>query len=86
MKDTEIVEVLSDGTVYHFDMEVCHEVTDEVFDLLANKQGQLLGYDYSATVFTVFVKSIHELMASGWSVQELLREVIDHGSKNFDEE
>lgn len=86
MKDTEIVEVLSDGTVYHFDMEVCHQVTDDVFDDLLDKQGQMLGYDYSATVFTVFVRSIHELMLSGWSVQELLREVVDHAGKNFDPE
>lgn len=80
MKDNEIVEVLPDGTVYHFDLDICNAAAGEVLEQLWAKEGQQLGFDYTATVFSLFVSAIHILKESGWTAEDLHREVHDHAS------
>jgi hypothetical protein len=86
MKDTEIVEVLPDGTVYHFDMDICNAEADGVFDLLWSKEDNQLGYDYTATVYSVFVRAAHILSQSGWTVDELIDTVLTHTEEEIDDE
>jgi hypothetical protein len=78
MKETEIAEVLEDGTIHLFDMDVCNQVADETIDMLLNKENQMLKYDFTATVFSLFTRAVHVLTSSGWSTEELINEVIDH--------
>ena len=85
MKDTEIVEVLPDGTVYHFDMDVCNAEADRMFDALWLKEDNQMGYDYTATVFSVFARAIHVLSMSGWTTEELLDTVLTHTELEDDE-
>jgi hypothetical protein len=81
MKDTEIVEVLADGTVYHFDMDVCNAAADQVFEQLWKLENTQLGYDYTATVYSVFSRAVHVLSQSGWSTNELIDTLLDHSDE-----
>jgi len=80
MKDTEIVEVLEDGTVNHFDLDVCDEAALEALDSLWAKENKVLSFDYTASVFSLFVYSVGILTKSGWTTQELLNEVVNHSA------
>jgi hypothetical protein len=80
MKDTEIVEVLADGTINHFDLDVCNAAAEEALDLLWAKENTVLSFDYTAAVFSLFVDSINILSNSGWTTQELLQEVVNHSA------
>jgi hypothetical protein len=84
MKDTEIVEVLADGTVYHFDMDVCNAAADQVFEQLWKLENTQLGYDYTATVYSVFSRAVHVLSQSGWSTNELIDTLLDHSDDEED--
>ena len=76
MKDTEIVEVLADGTVYHFDLDVCNAEADRVLEMLLAKEDNLIGFDYSATVYSLFTRAIQILAHAGWSTEEMLDAVL----------
>ena len=77
-KESQIVEVLEDGTIYAFDMEVCDKEAEKAIKKLSNKEGKLFNFDFGATIFTLFIYCIHILRDSGWQTQELLNEVLDH--------
>lgn len=85
MKDTEIVEILEDGTVYHFDMDVCNAEAEQIFEQLWQKDDQL-GFDYTATVYSMFARAIVILSQSGWSTNELLDSVLTHSLDQDDDE
>ena len=78
MKETDVVEVLPDGTVYHFDIDVCNKAADQVLEQLWEKENNEIGFDYTATVFSLFISAIQILSNSGWTAEELHREVMDH--------
>lgn len=78
MKDTEIVEVLADGTINHFDLDICDRAALEALDDLYDKENKVMSFDYTATVFSLFVYAIDILSNSGWTTQELLQEVLNH--------
>lgn len=80
MKDTDVVEVLADGTVYHFDIDVCNTAADQALEQLYEKENNEIGFDYTATVFSLFISAIQILTESGWTAEELHREVEDHSS------
>ena len=85
MKDSEVIEILPDGTVYHFDMDVCNAEADRVIDELYHKDDIQIGYDYTATIYSLFARAIYILLDSGWTTQELLQTVLTH-SDIVDEE
>jgi hypothetical protein len=73
-----ITEVLEDGTIYCFDMEKCIKQADEVLDELYKKEGVEIDFDYTATVFSLFVKSLQILHESGWTTTDLINEVLTY--------
>lgn len=73
-----ISEVLEDGTIYCFDMDKCMDIATETLDKLHEMEGVELDFDYTATVFGLFVQCVHILTDSGWSTHELINEVIEH--------
>jgi hypothetical protein len=77
-----ITEVLEDGTIYCFDMDKCIEEANNSLEKLFEKEGVELDYDFSATVFSLFVKCVHILTSSGWTTEELINEVIDHSEED----
>ena len=85
MKDTEIVEVLADGTVYHFDMDVCNAAADQVFEQLWALENNQLGYDYTATVYSVFSRAVHILSQSGWNTDELIDTLLTHSGEDIND-
>lgn len=78
MKDNEVVEVLEDGTIHYFDLEVCEKEAEIVIEDLISKQTTVTNYDFHTTIFNLFVLSIYILTESGWTPDELLDEVIMH--------
>lgn len=76
--ENSITEVLEDGTIYHIDLNVCENSAMDALDNLYETEGKKLGFDYTTTVFNLFVASIQILTQSGWSTEELLSEVINH--------
>lgn len=79
-----ITEILADGTVYCFDLDVCNKAADEALEQLYNKEGVELEFDYTATVFSLFINCIHILSLSGWTTEDLINEVIEHSEDNTD--
>ncbi len=77
-----ITEVLEDGTIYCFDMDKCIEEANNSLEKLFEKEGVELDYDFSATVFSLFVQCVHILTNSGWTTEELINEVIDHSEED----
>ena len=76
---TDIIkETLENGEVYEFDMDLCSAVADEVLNELYDREGDMEHFDFSATVFSLFVSSIHILTQSGWTTDELINEVKTH--------
>lgn len=73
-----ITEVLEDGTVYCFDIDKCNDIADKTLDELYKKQDVEIDFDYTATVFSLFVHAVHILTNSGWTTHDLIEEVIDH--------
>lgn len=84
-EESTIVEVLDDGTIYAFDMDVCDQEANNVIELLHEKDGKLFNFDFSAAIFSLFVYCIHILRSSGWSTDNLIDEVLLH-SENYDDE
>jgi hypothetical protein len=80
MNDNDIIEILEDGTIYHFDLDVCDTQAQQALAQLWTQEGQTLGFDFTATVFSLFVKSVDILSQSGWSTQELIQEVLNHSA------
>jgi hypothetical protein len=86
VKYTQIFEVLDDGTIYAFNLEVCDREAEKVLKNLYKKEGKLFNYDYTATVFALFVFCIHILKQAGWQTDELINEVLDHSQEYDDDE
>ena len=80
-----IVEVLEDGTIYCFDMDKCIEIANDTLEKLYEKEGVELDFDYTATVFSLFVNCVHVLSRSGWTTNDLISEVIEHSDEDIDD-
>jgi hypothetical protein len=74
-------EILEDGTIYTFSINKSSEKAAELMEKLYELEGQELDFDYTAAVFSLFVDCIHTLTQSGWTTDDLLREVIDHSEQ-----
>jgi hypothetical protein len=85
-EETTIVEVLEDGTIYAFDLDVCDQEASNVLETLHEKEGNLFNFDFGATVFSLFVYCIHILRSSGWSTDNLIDEALSHCESYDDEE
>ena len=85
-KESQIVEVLEDGTIYAFDLDVCDKEAERVLKNLSKKEGKLFNFDYGAAVFSLFVYCIHILSQSGWTQRELITELLEHSDQYNDSE
>lgn len=80
-----ITEILEDGTVYCFDMDKCIQEANSSIEKLYEKEGVELDYDFTATVFSLFIQCVHILTDSGWTTEELIDEVVKN-SEEIDED
>lgn len=80
-----ITEILEDGTVYCFDMDKCIQEANSSIEKLYEKEGVELDYDFTATVFSLFIQCVYILTDSGWTTEELIDEVVRH-SEEIDED
>ena len=71
-------EIREDGTIYTFSITKSNEHARAALDRLYELEGQEVDFDYTAAVFALFVDSINILSNSGWTTEELIREVITH--------
>jgi hypothetical protein len=76
--ETLLTEVLDDGTIYSLDIAVCDQAADDALEALWEKEDSVLNFDFTASVFQMFIKSIHILTSSGWSTEDLVDAVYDH--------
>ena len=83
-----IAEVLENGTVYCFDMDKCIEEADTTLEQLHTKEGVEIDFDFTAVVFSLFIRSIQILTNSGWSTEDLIEEILEHSEAddNIDED
>jgi hypothetical protein len=77
-----IKETLADGTEYQFDLDVCEEEATRVLDDLFELEDNLKDFDFTATIFSLYIHSIHILSESGWTKEELIKEVENHLNEN----
>ena len=85
IKDNEVIEVLEDGTIYYFDLDVCEQEAESVIGSLIEKQSTVTNYDFHATIFNLFLRSIHILSEAGWEPEELLDEVLIHAAGSHED-
>jgi len=86
MKDNEVIEILDDGTVYYFDLAVCDQQANAVIEELLEKQNTVPNYDFTATMFSLFVKSVCFLREAGWLTEELIDEIVDASESGEEDE
>ena len=85
MKDNEIIEVLEDGTVHYYDLEVCNKEAYKLLDELYDKEGTVPNFDSTAAIFSLFLESVQVLSCAGWSIEELLEVIIENAQPNRDD-
>jgi hypothetical protein len=73
-----IKETLEDGTEYQFDLDVCEQQATKVLDELFQLENNLEDFDFTATIFSLYINCIHILSNSGWNKDELIKEVENH--------
>jgi hypothetical protein len=73
-----IKETLEDGSEYEFDIDLCVEEANQALSNLYDMEGEVEHFDFATAVFSLFASSIHILHDSGWSVEDLVREVYTH--------
>ena len=73
-----ITEVLEDGTIYSFDLDLCDEEAENAIAYLWEQEGKTLNFDFSSAVFQTFIKSIGILTRSGWTTEDLFQEIANH--------
>lgn len=78
MKDNECVEILPDGTVYYYDLNVCAKEAEKTLDELYDKEKTVPNFDATAAMYTVFVEALYVLQFAGITTEELIDEVIKH--------
>ena len=75
-----ITETLDDGTEIIIDLNLCmekaDEITDHIFHLIEDEN--LEHYDPIATAFNIFINTYHILLYSGWTTDELKKELDEH--------
>ena len=86
MKDNEIIEVLEDGTVHYYDLEVCNKEAYKLLDELYDKEGTVPNFDSTAAIFSLFLESVQVLSCAGWSIEELLEVIIENAHPTYDSE
>lgn len=86
MKDTEIIEVLEDGTVHYYDLEVCNKEAYKLLDELYAKEGKVPNFDATAAMFALFLESVQVLSYAGWTIEDLMEVVIENAQPNYDSE
>lgn len=73
-----VSDVLSDGTIRVFDLDVCQSHAENVIEELWQKEGEVINYDFYSTVFALFAETVHLLTSTGWTTEDLIATVIDH--------
>jgi hypothetical protein len=76
-----IKETLENGEEYQFDMDLCRDKADDALAELYEMEGTVENFDFTASVFSLFVHSIQILADSGWTVEELMEEVAYHSAE-----
>ena len=85
MKDNEIIEVLEDGTVHYYDLEVCNKEAHVLLDELYAKEGKVPNFDATAAMFALFLESVQVLSYAGWTIEDLMEVVIENAQPNYDD-
>lgn len=86
LKENQVVEVLPDGTIYYFDLNVCSDEACKLLDELYTKETTVPNFDFSAGVHALLVNAIHILVDSGWTPEDLVEEVLIHTQETWDDE
>lgn len=61
-------------------IDLCNQMADHMMTSLMDLEGELEHFDFSTAAFGLFVNCVHILVNSGWSIEELTREVQQHGA------
>lgn len=73
-----VSDVLDDGTIHVFDIDVSQAAAEAAIDSLRGQQGTVINFDFAAAIFSTFVETVHILTASGWTTEDLICEVVNH--------
>lgn len=77
-----IREVLDDGTVYEFDIDVCADVAADALDVLVDAQNEVEMFDFATGALCLFIECVHILTAAGWTEQSLVNEIFEHSEQH----
>lgn len=78
MKDNQCVEVLPNGKIHYYDLDVCNKEAEKSLDELYAKEDTVPNFDAVAAMYAVFVESLYVLHYTGLSTEDLIHEVIKH--------
>jgi hypothetical protein len=75
-----VKETLDNGEEYQFDIDLCNDVADDMLEELYEMEGEVENFDFTATVYSLFVSSVNILAESGWTTEDLIKDVIYHST------
>lgn len=75
-------EVLDDGTVYEFDIDVCASVAADALDVMVEAQDEVEMFDFATSALCMFIECVHILTAAGWTEQALVNEIFEHSEQH----
>lgn len=78
MKENEVVEILPDGTVHYYDLDICVKEAEKMLDELYSKEDTVQNFDAVAAMYAIFLEAIYVLNHSGMTTEELIEEVLTH--------
>ena len=76
--DNLIHGIDDDGNEYTIDLDVCNAVADSVLENLVEQSDEIENFDFVATCYSLFISSYRILLDSGWSFEELTKDMQDH--------
>jgi hypothetical protein len=78
--DNIITETLEDGTEITIDLDLCNGIADNIMEKIfeLDEEVELEHYDAVATCFGLFINTYHVLLSTGWSVDDLKKELDEH--------
>jgi hypothetical protein len=82
IKDSIITNKNEDGTEYTFDLNICNMAANEALEGLWEKEDVIKNFDFTASVYSLFISCIHILTNSGYSTHELLDTTVTHSEAN----
>ena len=78
VEDSIVTGKNDDGTEFTFDLNICNLAAEQAVESLWEKEGVINNFDFTASMYSVFIQCVNVLSNSGFITRELLETVVAH--------